>query len=114
MSSADGLAIFRKWKTQQTVLWAVTVDRPDDAAGPEVRIKEVSDDPPGIVLSLVGISRSETSRTPGIQALDLAGAIFDDARPPRFALDAFVRFLSVRLPDGRKLLFVELRPEPSE
>lgn len=100
ISFGDGLAILKNWQTQNTDLWLVLVNSPDEAEGPPgVRIKSVSTEPPGFVFG----RRSET-------VVDLRDASFDDALPSGFDASRFAHFLVIDLPGRELLLFAEERP----
>ena len=101
ISSEEGLGIFRNWKTHDTVLWLVTLDVSRTHTVHKLRIREVSSNPPGIVVTREGVKDD-------VLAVDLTGAKFDEARPEGFRSEKFSAFLSVILLDERRLLFVEL------
>jgi hypothetical protein len=106
-SSEQGLEIFRNWQTHRTLLWFLSLEFSDWAHGPEVRVKVTSVEPTGVVLAL---------ESGDVEVLDLEGAEFDEAGPDESPFlnvpaESFVRFLEVRLPDGRMFVFAERRPE---
>jgi hypothetical protein len=103
--SGDGVKILKNWQTQKTVLWLVFFEFSDFAHGPEVRIETVSENPVGIVLRF---GDGE------VELFDLEGAELDETTPqespfPDIPGETIVRFLYIRLRDGRVFALVERR-----
>jgi len=103
ISFAEGVRILSNWKSQKTPLW-LAVPSSDELAGPEVRIVEVSTEPPGVVFDLGGGRDLEPS--------DLKEAEFDksdsDAAPfPYTVTKRFGFFLNLSLADGRRYVLAQ-------
>ena len=100
ISSAEGFRVLSNWKTQKTPLWLAVLDL-DELQGPEVRIVDVSTDPPGVVFDLGGGGE--------LEPLALQEAVFDkadsEAAPfPSTVTKHFGFFLHLALADGRKFV----------
>ena len=93
----------RIWKTQKTLLW-LTVPGIDFLVVPEVRVADVSTEPPGVLLALEGGA--------SLEPLDLNEAEFDKADSkgapfPDAVTNRFGAFLFLSLADGAKLVLAE-------
>lgn len=103
ISLEEGFKILRKWKTQKTLLW-FAVPNLDIMDGPEVRVKDVSTNPPEVTFDERG--GGEPLR------LNLKGVEFDKANSdespfPESITRRFGFFLHLSLPDGRKFVLAE-------